>query len=96
MASQLEPLKQGEKIREGDLIWIPGHVMVVASLPNNTIIEARGYRAGYGKIHELPLNKLLKILQTGLSWNRLASTKKPLNLLNKEGRHKHHSRVQDT
>jgi len=85
LANKLTTLQKGETLQEGDLIWIPGHVMAVASIPNNTIIEARGYRSGYGKVHELPLNKLFKDCESYNDLIKAYFTGKPLYLLNKAG-----------
>ncbi len=52
------------KLLQGDIIWIPGHVMVVADLEKNTLIEARGYNHGYGKIHEIHLHEEFKGINT--------------------------------
>lgn len=84
LAAQLGSLQKKEKLHEGDLIWMPGHVMVVSSILNNTIIEARGYRAGYGKIHELPLHKVFKDITTFSDLQRIYFNNKPFYLLNKE------------
>ncbi|TET06239.1 hypothetical protein E3J79_02715 [Candidatus Dependentiae bacterium] len=84
LAVQLASLQKKEKLHEGDLIWMPGHVMVVANIINNTIIEARGYRAGYGKIHELPLHKVFKDITTFSDLQQTYFNNKPLYLLSKE------------
>jgi len=60
----LTPLAKDNKLIPGDIIWIPGHVMVIASLTNNTLIEARGYEHGYGRVHEIPLNEEFKGINT--------------------------------
>ena len=60
----LTPLSKDNKPIPGDIIWIPGHVMVIADLANNTLIEARGYKHGYGKVHEIPLNEEFKGINT--------------------------------
>lgn len=54
----LDPLQKNNSLRNGDLIWIPGHVMVVADVAKNTLIEARGYSHGFGKVHEIGLDKV--------------------------------------
>ncbi len=60
----LKPLKVNDKISAGDLILIKGHVMVVSDIPNNFLIEARGYNHGYGKLHEIALNKVFDGIET--------------------------------
>ena len=34
--------------------------MAVADICRGTVIEARHYSQGYGKVHEIPLNKVFK------------------------------------
>lgn len=53
----LAPLRYGEPLEEGDLILIPGHVMIVASLKKNTLFEARHFLHGYGKVQEIPISE---------------------------------------
>lgn len=57
---KMTALKPGEKLREGDLIWFKGHVMVISCLKKNLIVEARGYDSGFGKVQELPIHKIFK------------------------------------
>ena len=60
IARTLRPLKSGEKIEEGDIIWYSGHVMVVSDIEKNLIIEAIGYDSGYGQVHEVHINKVFQ------------------------------------
>ena len=60
----LTPLARNSKLMTGDIIWVPGHVMIVADLTNHTLIEARGYDHGYGKVQEIPLNEEFKGINT--------------------------------
>jgi hypothetical protein len=60
MAKELTQLKKTDKINNGDIIWIPGHVMVISDMQKNLIIEARSYGHGYGKVQELPINQIFK------------------------------------
>lgn len=64
IATTLQPIKPSMSLQEGDIIWIQGHVMVVSDLANNKLIEARGYPDGYGKIHEIELEKVFKGIPT--------------------------------
>lgn len=64
LAHFLDPLGQQDTLKEGDLIWIPGHVMVISDIPNNLLIEARGYSHDYGIVHEIELSKVFKDIQT--------------------------------
>ncbi|MFZ5954559.1 MAG: hypothetical protein ACOYT8_05675 [Candidatus Dependentiae bacterium] len=60
----LPALTNHDRLVEGDLIWIPGHIMAVSDLTKNLLIEARGYSHGYGIVHEIPLDKVFKNIRT--------------------------------
>jgi hypothetical protein len=64
LMTYLRPLKLGEKLEEGDLIWYSGHVIMVSNVEKNLLIESIGYEAGYGRIHEIPLSKVFHGIQT--------------------------------
>lgn len=59
----------GEKRRistivEGDIIWVPYGLFVISSLQDNTVIACCGYDPGYGRVVELPLNRVFKNINT--------------------------------
>ncbi len=58
MALLLKPLSPKDQLHEGDVIWVPGHVMMIADVKNNSIFEARSYDHGYGKVQEIPIAKV--------------------------------------
>lgn len=60
LAHFLDKLKPEDVLKEGDIIWIPGHVMVVSDIKNNLLIEARGYSHNYGIVQEIELSKVFK------------------------------------
>ena len=60
LVKTLRPLKSGEKLEEGDLIWYSGHVMIVSDVKKNLVIEAIGYDAGYGHVHEVHISKVFE------------------------------------
>lgn len=74
-----------ENFDEGDLIWIPGHIMVIADKKNNTLIEARGYDHGYGKLQEIALEKVFKNISTFSQLFDSLKKKKQLQRLNSKG-----------
>ena len=82
----LKPLTPEETLREGDLIKITGHVMVVADLENNTLIEARGYQDGYGKVHEIALPLVFKGINSYQDLLDAYYAKKTLIRLNSDGK----------
>jgi ASC-1-like (ASCH) protein len=76
---------ENHTIEEGDLIWFPGHVIVIANKEKNSIIEARAYAHGYGKVHELPLNKVFKDINTFDDLLRAYAYQEPLQRLMSDG-----------
>lgn len=60
LAYFLKPVNHTTPIENGDLIWIPWHVMIISDVKNNKLVEARSYSHGYGKVHEIPLHKVFK------------------------------------
>jgi cell wall-associated NlpC family hydrolase len=85
LAQHLQPLQLGQKLMEGDLMWIPGHVMAVSDVKNNLVIEARGYSHGFGVVQEIELYKVFKDITT---YNQLIDAflqSKPIERLNKDG-----------
>lgn len=85
LAHHLQPLKRGEKLEEGDLIWYPGHVIVVSSLAKNEIIESAGYPSGYGKLHALPVERKFAGIKTYQDLLATYFAKKPLKILHRDG-----------
>lgn len=85
LAQHLQPLQPGRKLIEGDLIWIPGHVMAVSDVKNNLLIEARGYSHGFGIVQEIELSKVFKDIATYDQLIDAFLQHKPLERLNKDG-----------
>lgn len=81
----LQELAPYQCLSEGDLIWIPGHVMVVADKQSNTIIEARAYNHGFGKLQEVALHKVFKDMATFSQLEEAAKKKQQLQRLDKNG-----------
>lgn len=72
-------------LQAGDIIWFPGHVVIVSDLQRNLVIEARGYAAGFGKIHELPIDKMFEGIDSLASLQTAFFQQKPLRLLAADG-----------
>lgn len=83
IAKYLKPIAHHEALTPGDLIWIPGHVMIIHSLKKNSLIEARHYSHGYGKIHEIPLAQQFQGIFTYHDLLTAFFAKKPLQRLDK-------------
>jgi cell wall-associated NlpC family hydrolase len=64
LVQRLDDVPVGDMPEPGDILWMPGHVMVVGDVKNNTVIEASGYNSGYGNVHELPLEQRFHGIRT--------------------------------
>lgn len=85
VAHYLQPVAAHESIIEGDIIWVPKHIMIVSDLKKNTLIEARHYMHGYGLVHEVPLSKVFKNINTYADLHQAYIDKKPLERLDIKG-----------
>lgn len=85
MAAKLKEVKDYKDVQIGDIIWIPGHVILIADLERNTTIEARGYPHYYGKLQEIPLAEQFKGIHSIKQLIEHRNANKPLLRLNKEG-----------
>ncbi|MBA2306686.1 hypothetical protein H0W26_00970 [Candidatus Dependentiae bacterium] len=82
----MEMLKKDEKLKEGDIIWYSGHVMVVSDIQKNLLIEAVGYEAGYGRVHEISIDKVFKQISTYAELVTAYQKETPLERLHSSGR----------
>lgn len=81
---QMGTLGAGDSIEAGDLILIPrGHVIAITDVQQGLCVEARGYGTGYGKVHEIPLNKLFKGIDNFEELRCHFVEQRPLLLLNR-------------
>lgn len=81
----LEPLKKDDPIEHGDLILFKGHVIVITDVEKNMCIEARGYKDGFGKIQQMPLDKLFKNIHTVDDLKKAYILKQKLQRLDAQG-----------
>lgn len=51
-------LESGQMVQEGDLIWIPGHIMIISNIEKSEIIQAHGYASGYGSVDKNHIKKV--------------------------------------
>lgn len=86
IASCLDHLGVQDKIMNGDIIWYPGHVVIVSDVKNNMVLESSGYMLGYGKVHELPLEKMFNNIQTFQQLKEALHNKAQLIRLDSEGK----------
>ncbi len=62
--NNLKHISSYKDLALGDLIYIGGHVMVVANLKNNTLIEARSHYHYFGRLQEIKLSQEFKGIET--------------------------------
>lgn len=86
LAHFMKSLAIDDPLDEGDLIWIPGHVMIVSDIKKNLLIEARGYSHEWGKVHQIALEKVFKGIKTYADLVHAFHMQQPLIRLNKSGK----------
>ena len=57
-------LKKNDTLENGDLIYFTGHIAVISDIKKGLLIEARGYKSGYGFIQEIPFSEQFKDINT--------------------------------
>lgn len=90
LAHYLDRLTENDTIKAGDIIWIPGHVMVVSDVENNLLIEARGYSHDFGIVQEIALNKVFKGINSYQQLLDAHHTRTSLTRLNRAGQEVEH------
>lgn len=81
----LHALSEHDAIESGDLLWIPGHVMVIANIHTNTLIEARSYEHGYGKVQAIHIKHVFQGVHSIRDLYSAYLEKKPLQRMDKAG-----------
>lgn len=84
-AQELKSCNATDRLTEGDLLWFPGHIMIISDIRKNLVIEARAYGHGYGKVHELPIGSVFKNINSVDELMTHYSQEKELPRLNKDG-----------
>ncbi len=82
----LKQLKHQERIENGDLILLPGHIIAISDVDNNLVIEARSKRDGYGFIQEVPLNEVFRCVNTYADLRKAYQSQTKLNRLDADGK----------
>jgi len=78
-------LAQTDQLEDGDIIWVKGHVMIVSNIDRNEIIESRGYGAGYGCVHRIPLAEIFEGIATYDDLLERYYAKQSLSIKNRNG-----------
>jgi hypothetical protein len=81
----LKPLGAKQQVEVGDVIWVPGHVMIVSDVARNMLIESVGYQSGFGKVHEIALKDRIKGCGTYTKLVRLMRAQQPITFIGENG-----------
>lgn len=81
----LDELGSTEYPLEGDLIWMPGSLLIIKSIQNNTIVTTMSYSAGYGTLLELPLAAVFENIYNFNDLLAARTAHMPLTVLNSNG-----------
>lgn len=73
------------KLKDGDIIWFPGHVVIVSDIKNNLVLEARGYASGFGRVHECHISKMFENINNYEDLFFAKNNNQELRLLAKDG-----------
>lgn len=86
IAQNLKILTANDQIVNGDLIFIPGHIIVTSDIDHNLCIESRGYTDnGNGRVQEISLNKLFQGINNFEELKEAFFNKKALKRLDRNG-----------
>lgn len=80
-----KPIEDASLLQDGDIIWFPGHVMIITCVEQNLLAQARGYGSGYGKLYESALNTMFQGITSYSDLMAAYQKHQPLNLLNWQG-----------
>ena len=76
---QMRQLSKSESLEPGDIILIPGHVLIITEVGNTLkIVQAKGYASGVGKIFEDKGENLFRGIKTADDLATACINKKPL------------------
>lgn len=85
ISQNLKPLQENDVLKNGDIIWFSGHVMIISDIKHNLIIEATDYSDGYGEVHEILLSQKFKNIETFDDLKNSFFQNKSIDKLHKNG-----------
>ncbi len=83
--AELEQYALHETFKKGDLIWLPGALLIITSLEDNLVVTAMSYTSGYGAWTTLQLHAVFKGIYSYQDLRNAYQHNKELTLLNKDG-----------
>ena len=81
----LKVLDEHTSLSNGDLVWVPGHVLIITDIHKGLFVEARGYAHGFGKLQEIPFSKVFKDITSAQQLTDSFFKKKVLKRLDHTG-----------
>jgi len=82
----LKKVKNYNELKNGDLLYIRGHIMIVSDKKKNKLIEARSHYSGYGKLQEKNISQIFKGTKTYQQLIALCNANKPLARIDSVGK----------
>lgn len=74
-----------QKLQNGDIIWVQGHVMIVSDIENSKLIEAAGYHGGRGYVYECSLHERFAGITTYQQLFERFLNNEPVQIMNAAG-----------
>lgn len=85
LANRLRLLAPTEEIKDGDLIFFPGHVIIVSSIKSNEFIHTAGYSQQHGCLKICTLNSFFEKINTYQDFQHAYANNMSIGLLNVRG-----------
>lgn len=85
LSQNLKEVTLQEHLEEGDLMLIPGHVMIISNLDSHQCIDTLSYSSGYAKLVERHVSEIFEGATNFEELRHLANEHIPLNVKNKQG-----------
>ncbi len=64
METSCKKLQKHDHLENGDLLWVPGHIMIASNIENNELIQSRSYKNGFGCVYRSKLHECFKDITT--------------------------------
>ena len=86
VTTMLPRITKNTPLKKGDIIFFPGHVMIISNLNPLKIIQSRAYASGHGKVTEDLAKDLFLTIKTAQDLKNAFLQKKPLIFKNSKGK----------
>lgn len=86
ISHELHAVTKNDVLENGDIVVWKGHTIIISSVKDNLIVEARGYEpSDYGIVHEIPLEERFKDIKTMEDLKKAYLAKRKVPILAKAG-----------